>query len=172
SSSQQQQSTRRQRDRQGYVPSRPHVHCMSHGGVSLSDVKDGGVLNLSGTSTPGGDNASISVAFDYTAESLACHDSPSGTCGFLYTVPSPSPTAPSCSVRLSADSGGRASGSCNNNGSLACAARSPTVVGKGRRLQWDGGGGGSTSSTSGGSTSSTPVRRRPEPAVGGQAFPS
>ncbi|CAN0186816.1 unnamed protein product, partial [Ectocarpus sp. 8 AP-2014] len=79
---------------------------MSHGGVSLSDVKDGGVLNLSATSTAGGD-ASISVAFDYTAESLACHDSPSGTCGFLYTAPSPSPTAPSCPVRLCADSGGR-----------------------------------------------------------------
>ncbi|CAM9557276.1 unnamed protein product, partial [Ectocarpus sp. 4 AP-2014] len=79
--------------------------CMRRGGDILSDEKDGGVLNLSATSTAGGD-ASTSVAFDYTAESLACHDSPSGTCSFLYTAPSPSPIAPSCSVRLIADSGG------------------------------------------------------------------
>lgn len=72
--------------------------------------------------------------FQYTAESpasIASPDcSPSGaTCGgFLYTVPSPSPspTAPSCSLRLSADWSGTTS---------ADSAMNPKRRG-GRRLDW------------------------------------
>lgn len=110
----------------------------------------GDAITLSATSATG--QGEVSVAFDYTAESLAAHDSPSGTGGFLYTVPSPSPTAPPCSLRLSGANG-------SGNG-LQRAVRSPTAVGKGRRLEWDST--GSSSSTGSRSNSNTPVRPQPE----------
>ena len=133
------------------------LQAMSHGALHLSDA-----ITLSATSATG--QGEVSVAFDYTAESLAAHDSPSGTAGFLYTVPSPSPTAPSCSLRLSGANG-------SGNGPQR-AVRSPTtVVGRGRRLEWD----GNTSSSSGAgagsgssSSESTPVRPQPGPAKVGR----
>lgn len=119
-------------------------------GSACGGGRGGGGLNLSTTSTAG--DAAVSVAFDYGADSLAVHDSPSGTGGFLYTVPSPSPTAPSCSLRLSGANG-------SGNGPLR-AARSPTVIER-RRLVWDGSSGSSSGSPStSGSNGNTPAKRR------------
>ncbi|CAM9371072.1 unnamed protein product, partial [Scytosiphon promiscuus] len=147
---------------------------MSHEGAGRSNVTiggggcSGGGLNLSTTSTAGAE-AAVTVAFDYGAEPLAAQDSPSGTGGFLYTVPSPSPTAPSCSLRLSGANG-------SGDGPLRAEARSPTVIER-RRLVWDGSStSSSSSSSSGGSSSngsnnSTPAKRPRMPFGGTRTSP-
>lgn len=89
------------------------------------------------------------LPFQYTPESLAAADSPlasttaaAGTAagGFMYSLPSPSPTAPPRSLRLSADvisSGGDEGGSGFKRTVRALNRRPSVINSRGRRLEWD-----------------------------------
>ena len=70
----------------------------------------------------------------YTAGSLAARNGPSGTRGgFSYTVPSPSSTASSCSLRLSG-----ANTSQRRRSGPRRAVGSPVLLGEDGGMKWNG----------------------------------